>query len=383
MTEASLGIYIHIPFCLAKCQYCAFVSQAGAAEFYQSYIAALCSEIAAEGGGFAMGGGVTVDSVFVGGGTPTVLCATDLAKILHAVNRQFHLAGNAEISLEANPGTVDRGKLTDLRVAGFNRLSLGVQSFDDDVLAAAGRIHCAAEAAAATDWARQAGFDNLSLDLMYGLPRQSFASFHSSLAQAIRIGPDHISAYGLKLEAGTPLAEAVQAATAFLPAEEEEEAMYDLLNDELPRNGYQRYEISNFSLPGRRCRHNLKYWRFLPYRGFGVAAHSFLQHERFANTEDLGQYLERTGRQDSPEIFREHSAPPVLMAEYIFLALRTLDGLDAAEFSRIFAADFWRRFQPQLVRLTQMGLVRQQGERLVLTPRGMKLGNQVFAEFLP
>ena len=253
MPQNALGIYVHIPFCRAKCSYCAFVSQVCDRSVQQSYVAALCREIAAAGGDFS----VPADTVFFGGGTPTLLPTSDLAQILQALRAKFSLAENAEISLEANPGTVDFDSLKGLRQAGFNRLSLGVQSFDDQVLRGIGRIHRAEEAAQAVGMARSAGFENISMDLMFGLPRQSMDSWRDTLARAVSLEPDHISAYGLKLEEETPLAALVAAGQVTLPAEREEEAMYDWLNEFLPQQGFSRYEISNYARPGRECRHNL------------------------------------------------------------------------------------------------------------------------------
>lgn len=376
------GIYVHVPFCLAKCRYCAFVSQAGAKDLQNPYVAALCSEIAAAGGDFDLTA-MQVDTVFFGGGTPTVIPAPDLCRILQTLQRTFYFTAEAEISIEANPGTVSLAALQQLKTAGFNRLSVGVQSFDDAVLAAAGRIHQAGEAERVIQQARAAGFDNLSLDLMYGLPGQTTDSWRNTLAQAAEFRPDHISAYGLKLEEGTPLAADVAAGRVALPADDEEEYMYDLLNDYLPQRGYRRYEISNYALHGRECRHNLKYWRYLPYRGFGVAAHSFVKRERFANTENLPEYLRQVQAGVSPEAFREKLDRPTAMAEYIFLALRTAQGLEVAGFSAIFGCDFFQCFAAKTKKLLQSGLVHNDGEFLRLTPRGMKFGNQVFAEFLP
>ena len=378
----AMGIYIHIPFCLARCNYCAFVSLAGAEEMHAPYVAALCSEIAAAGGDFSLPA-AKVDTVFLGGGTPTVLAASALGEILQKVRTTFVLDADAEISIEANPGTLDPVKLSLLRFAGFNRLSIGVQSFDDAVLNAAARIHRAAQAKETFSQAREAGFDNISLDLMYGLPGQSGASWQDTLKQAIALGPEHISAYGLKLEEGTPLSKAVESGRVALPVEEAEEAMYDELNVLLPQKGYLRYEISNYALPGQECRHNMKYWRWRSYRGFGVAAHSFCDAERFANVEGVQEYLKRIHAGHSPENFRETADPTTAMAEYAFLALRMAAGLNGAEFARIFDRDFDAVFGVQIGRLERKGLLVCENKTVRLTALGMKLGNQVFVEFLP
>ena len=375
----TLGVYVHIPFCLAKCNYCAFVSQVCDEAVQHSYVAALCGEITAAGGDFS----VPVDTVFFGGGTPTVLAASKLELILQTLRTSFQLTADAEISLEANPGTVEPASLKRLRQAGFNRLSLGVQSFDDLVLAAIGRIHHAETASRAIVQARAAGFDNISLDLMYGLPMQSISSWRETLEQAVALAPEHISAYGLKLEEATPLMDAVNAGRVALPSEEDEETMYDWLNLSLPSRGYARYEISNYATKGNECRHNLKYWRYQPYRGLGVAAHSFDGVDRYANTGDISMYLERLATGDSPEDFRESLNLPTMMAEYVFLALRTTEGLSGAEFEQRFGEIFSEYYSEPVRRLTRLGLLKQENLSWHLTKRGMKLGNQAFAEFLP
>ena len=379
MPQSALGIYVHIPFCRAKCSYCAFVSQVCDPSVQHSYVAALCREITAAGGDFS----VLADTVFFGGGTPTLLPATDLARILQVIRKTFSLTDNAEISLEANPGTVDAASLNALRQAGFNRLSLGVQSFDDEVLRAIGRIHRAEEAVQAVGMARSAGFENVSMDLMFGLPRQSVDSWRETLARAVSLEPDHISAYGLKLEEETPLAALVAAGQVALPAEREEESMYDWLNEFLPQQGFSRYEISNYARPGRECRHNLKYWRTLPYRGFGVAAHSFDGMARFANTEDLSRYIARMAAGESAEEFRETLADPDRMAEYVFLALRTTAGLSAMDFEVQFRRSFTDYFAVAIAELKKSGMLTNEKEQWRLTEKGLKLSNQAFVKFLP
>ena len=379
MPPNALGIYVHIPFCRAKCSYCAFVSQVCDSSVQHSYVAALCREIAAVGGDFS----VPADTVFLGGGTPTLLPATDLTQILQAIRETFALTEDAEISLEANPGTVDVASLKLLRQAGFNRLSLGVQSFDDQVLRGIGRIHQAAEAVQAVGLARSAGFENISMGLMFGLPRQSVDSWRETLARAVSLEPDHISAYGLKLEEETPLAALVAAGQVALPAEGEEEAMYDWLNEFLPQQGFSRYEISNYARPGRECRHNLKYWRYQPYRGFGVAAHSFNGIARFANTEELSRYIARIEDGESAEEFRETLDEPDRMAEYVFLALRTTAGLSAMDFEVQFRRSFTDYFAAAIIELKESGMLTNEQEQWRIKEKGLKLSNQAFVKFLP
>lgn len=376
----TLGIYVHIPFCRTKCSYCAFVSQVGNENLQQAYVAALCREITAAGGDFSA---FTVDSLFFGGGTPTVLPVADLARILRTVRDNFALSDEVEISIEANPGTVSYDSLKFLRQQGFNRLSLGVQSFDDAVLAAVGRVHCADQAITGFRQARAAGFDNIGLDLIYGLPQQTTANWQSTLQQAVDLAPEHLSAYGLKMEDGTSLATAVAAGQTTLPSEESEEVMYDVLNEFLPVHGYQRYEIANYAKPGRQCRHNTKYWRSLPFRGFGLAAHSFDGRQRFANTADLGEYIAQSQAGLSAEAMRESLDEAGVIGEYVFTALRLTQGMRFDEFQQRFGQDFRQLFAEPLGRLSKLKLIEQTEQAVFLTPRGMKFGNQVFAEFLP
>ena len=380
LPDAPWGIYVHIPFCQAKCSYCAFVSQVGNEKLQREYVAALCREITAAGGDFSA---FSVDSLFFGGGTPTVLPPDALAQILQIIRDNFSLSDDTEISIEANPGTVTAESLAALRRQGFNRLSLGVQSFDDAVLAAVGRLHRADQAKTAFRQARQAGFDNIGLDLIYGLPRQTAASWQSTLEQAVMLKPDHLSAYGLKLEEGTPLAVAVADGSLALPSEEAEETMYDVLNEFLPVAGLARYEIANYARPDRQCRHNLKYWRSLPFRGFGLAAHSFDRAQRFANTADISEYIERSQAGLSVETVRESLDEAVVIGEYVFTALRLIEGLRFDEFQQRFGQDFRQLFAEPLGRLNKMGVLEKTDQAVSLTPRGMKFGNQVFAEFLP
>ena len=380
MPQSALGIYVHIPFCRAKCSYCAFVSQVCDPSVQHSYVAALCREITAAGGDFSA---FSVDSLFFGGGTPTVLSTDALALILQTIRGNFRLSDDAEISIEANPGTVTAESLATLRRQGFNRLSLGVQSFDDKVLATIGRVHRAEEAESAFRLARQAGFANIGLDLIYGLPQQTLTNWQATLERAIALNPDHLSAYGLKLEDGTPLAAAVADGSLPLPSEEDEEAMYDVLNEFLPLHGFERYEIANYAKPGQKCRHNRKYWRSLPFRGFGLAAHSFDGTQRFANTADLGEYIERSQAGLGVETVRESLDEAVVIGEYVFTALRLTEGMRFDEFQQRFGQNFRQLFAEPLGRLNKMGLLEKTEQAVFLTPRGMKFGNQVFGEFLP
>ncbi|MBP2645379.1 MAG: oxygen-independent coproporphyrinogen oxidase [Firmicutes bacterium] len=376
-----LGVYIHIPFCRRKCLYCDFSSSADEIERYQeSYITALSREITGRGGVLS---GYTVDSVYFGGGTPTVLQAEALGKILARLSDYTSIEADVEITVEANPDTVDGEKLSALRMSGVNRISFGVQSFTDEVLKAAGRIHSAEGAKSAVWQANASGFDNVSLDLMYGLPKQSAASFRSGLNEALKLPVRHLSVYGLKVEDNTPFGKMAAEGRLVLPEEEEEDAMYQDAVRILPQRGFERYEISNYALPGYESRHNLKYWRYQPYLGLGVAAHSFMHNRRAANTRSLAQYLKLTEQEVLPVVEEERVSEGQAMAEFAFLALRTKAGLRYQDFNHCFGTDFLSHYGPVVETMTAKGAVIADTKGIRLTDRGMKYGNVVFAAFLP
>ena len=377
------GIYAHIPYCVKKCAYCDFVSSAvdnSAAREMQDYAAALRAEILREVPPLrARWGDVT--TVYIGGGTPTALPAELLTEILCTL---IDAAGiPQECTVEANPGTVDVHSLAQLREAGANRLSLGVQSFDDQLLRAIGRIHTAEEARAAFRAARAAGFDNISLDLMYGLPTQTLDDLKTSVNAALALAPEHISVYGLIVEEGTPFAAAEAQGRLTLPSEDAAEEMYDYLMEELPARGYVRYEISNFARAGYESLHNRGYWRNVPYLGVGAAAHGYVDSVRWGNEPDTEKYIcaMQTGRSvrtpEDTERTRENA-----MEEYAFLALRTAQGIDEADFRRTFGVGIDNVYGAGIEKYITQGLLRRADGFVALTNAGMKVGNEVFAAFL-
>ncbi|MDR7867274.1 MAG: radical SAM family heme chaperone HemW [Sporomusaceae bacterium] len=376
----TIGLYIHIPFCQQKCLYCDFPSVAGGEELYAAYTAALCREIAGRGGLLSA---AAVDTVYIGGGTPTALPAGCLEEIGRCLRANAAVAADAEFTVEANPGTLDDEKLAVLAAIGVSRVSLGVQAFDDAVLAAAGRIHTAAQAAEAVAAVRAAGFGRISVDLMYGLPGQTAASFRAGLERAAAMPVEHLSVYGLKVEEGTPFARMAAGGSLALPDEAEEEAMYDMAASFLPECGFARYEISNYARPGAECRHNLRYWRYEPYIGVGAAAHSFWQGERLANTADVKEYIARVAAGETPLASREQPGGAVAMAEYAFLAVRTAAGVCYADFAARFGLEFPQLYGATAEKLQRQGLVTSGTDGLRLTAKGQKYGNIVFAAFLP
>ena len=381
MNKTGWGIYAHIPYCVKKCAYCDFVSAAnGNAAEMEDYAAALSAEILREARPLRARRG-DVRTVYLGGGTPTALPAALLTQILSTIHEA---AGEPlECTVEANPGTVDEAYLTQLRAAGVSRLSLGVQSFDDRLLRVIGRIHTAEEARAAFRAARHAGFTNISLDLMYALPTQTLDDLKQSVEDAIELSPAHISVYGLIVEEGTPFAAAEAAGRLALPDEEAAEEMYDYLMAELPARGYRRYEISNFARAGCESRHNLGYWQNVPYLGVGVAAHSYVDGVRWGNETDTRRYIRamRAGADVRTPEDTERTAANA-MEEYAFLALRTAEGIDTADFYRTFGVSIDDVYSNVIAAYIDRRLLRRTQGHIALTAAGMKLGNEVFAAFL-
>lgn len=374
-----IGLYIHIPFCLQKCLYCDFPSHANLAHLYQPYVAALCQEISGLGGVLS---GDIIDTVFIGGGTPTILSAELLQQILKQVQTSFTFDEEVEFSIEANPGTVDLEKLLVLQAGGVNRISFGVQTFSDPLLLSIGRIHSAAQAVEAVNMAQQIGFSNINVDLMYGLPGQTVLQLRDSIEQVIKLNVTHISAYGLKVEAGTPFAVMEEQGRLLLPEEDDDEAMYELTTIGLPQAGFKRYEISNYGKAGYECRHNLKYWQYKPYVGVGAAAHSFWRGERLANTTDVPTYIRQIESGQLPIETREVPETSAGMSEYVFLALRTVEGLFIEKFNQYFNVDFFHYYGDVVSELADKGLIIATDQQIYLTKIGMKYGNVVFRAFL-
>lgn len=373
-------IYIHIPFCARKCNYCDFISYPGQTpEVMAAYCRRLEEEMKLAAGMWQPGPAVTV---FLGGGTPTILAAELLEGILVAVERYFDRQPGAEVSVEANPGTITLEKLLVLRSAGVNRLSLGVQSFDDRLLKAMGRIHCRRDIYQAYHLARRAGFTNINLDLIFGLPGQTLVNWQATLREAIALQPEHLAAYSLQMEEDTPWGRLAAAGNLNLPGEELELAMYQEAREKLSVAGYQQYEISNFARPGHRCRHNLNYWLNHPYLGLGAAAASFWQGERWQNYSNLEQYGAALSAGRLPRAGVEVLTPRQQMAETMFMGLRLLAGVNLQAFRQRFGKDARDVYAGELERLLRTGLVEIRGCYLKLTEQGLPLANEVFAAFI-
>ena len=372
-----LGLYIHIPFCKQKCSYCDFYSLAGNEDRMAEYVEALCADLS-ETAQYAAG--YAVDTIYFGGGTPSYLGEKQLIRILKTILKKYRVEKDAEITLEANPDSAGDWKmLRSLRRAGFNRLSLGMQSGCDEELKEIGRIHTAAETQAAVAAARKAGFDNLSLDLIYGLPHQTMARWQENLRAAVALAPEHLSCYGLKVEEGTPLFARQEGAG--LPDDEAQADFYLWTVEYLAAHGYAQYEISNFAKAGRESRHNLKYWLLQEYAGFGPGAHSDLGGVRYAYDRSLDAYI--TGVKTRAPVFSERCRIPPMDrdVEWVMLGLRTSSGLDPREYE----SRFRRRFAPFLPFLTQCreaGYAVEEKGRWHLTPRGFLLSNQIIGGML-
>jgi oxygen-independent coproporphyrinogen-3 oxidase len=381
-----MGLYLHIPFCQAKCSYCDFNTYTGLGTLYQPYAEALIRE----GRWLASQFSHPVATLFLGGGTPTVLPVELLQTMLSACLDAFVVEGDTEITSEANPGTVSLEYLRALRNLGVNRLSLGAQSFEEQELAMLGRIHSADQVRLAVERARAAGFENLSLDLIYGLPNQTLTSWQRTLERALALTPQHLSLYCLTLEEETPLHTWVSHGRLPVPDPDLAADMYEAADERLAQAGYQQYEISNWSLPGYECAHNLTYWRNWPYLGLGAGAHSSSGGQRWWNVRPVQVYIEHITR-GSPTRWPSPGAEDgevidrsLEMGETMMLGLRlTHEGVAEANFRQRFGVSLEQAYGDLIQKLDRSGLLTWRDGRLCLTRRGRLLGNQVFAQFLP
>ncbi|MBN1179560.1 MAG: radical SAM family heme chaperone HemW [Anaerolineae bacterium] len=395
------AVYVHVPFCRARCAYCDFATTAGLEHLIPAYVAAVCREIEAAG---ARWGRLRVPTLYIGGGTPSLVPPADLEQLLDALRAAFRLADDAEVTLEANPGTLAPPYLAHLRDLGVNRLSLGVQSAHAGELQMLGRIHTWAQAVEAVSAACAAGFDNLSLDLIYGLPRQALQRWEETLRAALALAPQHLSLYALTVETGTPLAGRIARGTLPPPDDDLAADMVELAEALLAEAGYFHYEISNWARSDQRladrgwqippdilsetvspfvCRHNLVYWRNAPYLGFGAGAASWFGGERWVNVDHPQTYIDRIATGASPVAETEHIPRPLEMGETMMMGLRLAEGVSDARFRARFGASLEAVCAKALGQLSRRGLLSWDGRAARLTAQGRLLGNQVFAHFLP
>lgn len=379
-----LELYFHIPFCVRKCLYCDFLSGPAQAPEKRRYMDALIRETVERA---EVCREYLVTSVFIGGGTPSLVETKQLEELLAAVRERYRMAYDAELTIEVNPGTVDGEKLIRLRKAGLNRLSIGLQSADDRELKALGRIHTWEQFLACYGNARQAGFDNINVDVMSALPGQSLADYCRTLDAVLSLNPppEHISAYSLILEEGTPLFEMAEAGRLEIPDEDTDRTMYRETKRILAQAGYIRYEISNYAREGFACRHNCGYWRRREYLGFGLGAASLMNNIRFKNACNMERYLANpTGCREDVEILGREEQ----MEEFMFLGLRLTEGVDPAEFAHCFGCRMENIYGGVIERNIREGLLyryqcrKDGGERLALTDLGLDVSNYVMGQFL-
>ena len=376
--NGGMELYLHMPFCVRKCAYCDFLSFPTDQETQNLYTRRLREDIDAMGKKY---GDIPVDTIFIGGGTPSVPDSALIVGIMEHVRKAFHVAEGAEISMEANPGTVTREKLTDYRRAGINRLSFGLQSANDRELKLLGRIHTWAEFLESFHLARECGFTNINIDLMSALPGQTRESWKDTLKRVTDLNPEHISAYSLIIEDGTPFGEKYgsEEGRKLLPDEDSEREMYHETKRFLRDCGYERYEISNYAKPGRACRHNIGYWTGLPYLGLGLGASSYMDGGRFAVNSDMKQYLE-----EKPGMFTdvEKLTKKDMEEEFFYVGLRMTAGVSLPEFERRFGVSAKDVYPGLMEMFVEEKAAVFQGDRFVLTDYGLDVSNYIMAQFL-
>jgi oxygen-independent coproporphyrinogen-3 oxidase len=384
-----LGLYIHVPFCSAICNYCNFNRGLFDGDLKLRYVDALCAELARAGGaggtgtpGRAGGGREAADTIFFGGGTPSLLEPDEIERIIAVCESAFDVAADREVSLEANPETVTEARLAAFRDAGVNRLSFGVQSFREDELRRLSRLHSADRARAAVGEARAAGFDNVSLDLMMWLPEQQVSQWLESVDEALALAPEHLSLYLLEVYPNAPLKEDMARAKWSQAPDDDAAAMYLAAMERLERVGYEQYEISNVAKPGRRSRHNLKYWTDGEWLGFGCGAHSTQDGVRWKNISSTTEYIDQVRRGGSTAVDIRRLTPEERLGDALFTGLRLVDGIDVNAIQTRYGVDVWQRYGRELEPFVEAGCLRRDGAYLRLTRQGMLLAHEVMTVFV-
>jgi oxygen-independent coproporphyrinogen-3 oxidase len=380
MTHA--GGYIHIPFCRSRCSYCDFATGIYQGELAEAYVTAVVDEIAS-----SANVGRAVDTIYFGGGTPSLLTPAQLERILAALHQGFKVQPNAEVTLEMNPGTVTGDQLRAFRHLGVNRASFGAQTFDDAELAKLGRSHTAAETLETFRTLRATGFENVSFDLIAGLPGQTLAGWQQNVDRALALQPEHLSFYLLEVHSGTPLADHIRRGLQPKPDEDLAAEMYEWMLERAGGAGYEHYEISNLCKPGFSSRHNTKYWTGAPYFGFGCSAHSFdlsmnSRPRRWSNQRDVARYVRAVEQRMSPVVEQHELSDVDLRAEALFLGMRMMRGVDLREYSETFGVDLRAERRDELDRFREAGLVEFDGNLMRLTRNGALMSNEVFAAFV-
>ena len=367
-----LGIYIHIPFCKKKCDYCDFISHCDKSNLIEEYIEKLKEEIESE----LNNKKYNITTIYIGGGTPSFIDSKYIVEILDIIKEKYDL-GNTEITIEVNPGTITEKKLLDYKQAGINRLSIGLQETNNELLKQIGRIHTYEEFLETYNLARKLGFENMNVDLMIGLPSQSIKNIKESLNKVISLNPEHISVYSLILEEGTKLYQRYENDQIKLPDEELERNMYWYVKNTLENNGYNHYEISNFSKKGYESKHNMNCWEQKEYIGFGLNAHSYVDGVRFSNTENLEEYINKADK-----IIHEKQTIEDMQKEYMLLGLRKIDGVSIQKFEEKFVENPIFLFRNELNKLVKEELLEIDGDIIKLTNKGLDLANIVWEEFI-
>lgn len=373
------GVYIHIPFCRSRCSYCDFATGMYSAALAERYVLNLVDEIA----GWREVEPREVDTVYFGGGTPSLLLPAQLETLLNVVHKRFSVSDTAEVTIEINPGSVTPETLSAFRTLGINRASFGAQTFDDGELARLGRSHSADDTRRTFRYLRDAGFDNVSFDLIAGLPGQTMAGWRRNLNEAFALRPEHLSFYLLEVHQGTPLADHIKNGIQPQPDDDLAAEMFKVMLDRACEAGYEHYEISNLCLPGLASRHNTKYWTAAPYYGFGCSAHSYDGgFRRWANDRDLVRYMELIGQGTSAIGSETRLTQTDRQAEAVFLGLRMMQGFSLTEYQQLFGADLRAKHENDLTRFREAGLIECSGDLLKLTRAGALLSNEVFAAFV-
>ena len=371
----NLGIYIHIPFCKKKCDYCDFISYSNKNQYMEKYVEALCRDIRFSAEKAKQYG---INTIYFGGGTPSFINENYINKILLEIRNNYNILENCEITIEVNPGTVIREKLQIYKNIGINRISIGLQSVQNRLLELIGRVHNYDEFLQTYNMARETGFKNINVDLMLALPTQTIEELEESLKNVISLNPEHISIYSLILEEGTKLERKINNGELNLIDEDLERKMYWKTKKMLEKAGYNHYEISNFAKPNLESQHNLNCWKQEEYLGFGVAAHSYFNNERFSKTEDLEEYIENVNN----IVVEEKQDREMKAKEYMLLGLRKIEGVSISEFERKFEINPLFYFRFEISKLEEKGLLEVDLDDIKLTELGLDLANQVFEEFI-
>ncbi len=374
------GIYVHIPFCKSRCSYCDFATGLYDRDLAARYVTALVKdihntrhvELKRE-----------IDTVYFGGGTPSMFSAPQIEEILGAIRECFEVAANAEVTMEINPGSVDSEGLRQFRQAGINRASFGAQTFDDRELARLGRAHNSSDTRRTFESLRQVGFDNVSFDLIAGLPGQSLEQWKLNVESSLRLRPEHLSFYLLEVHSGTPLAQHIERGLQPRPDEDLAAEMYEWMLERASIEGYEHYEISNLCLPGFESKHNLKYWQGVPYYGFGCSAHSYDgANHRWSNERDVAGYVQLLENNETPVKTSQELSRDEIRAEAVYLGMRVMRGLDTNSYRRLFGVDLREEYSEDLSRFEEAGLIEFDGDVVRLTRAGALMSNEVFSRFV-